>query len=70
MVRQSAGDLSRDIQTWEATASPQARAEQFQKDERKRFLRRFLRPDADLALVYFCAAVFIVLLVTGALRRL
>jgi hypothetical protein len=71
-VRHSAGDLSRDIQTWEATESPQAKAgaAQFRKDERWRALRRLLRPDADLALVYFCALVFIVLLATGALRRL
>jgi hypothetical protein len=64
MVRQSAGALSRDIQTWEATESPQAKAgaEQFRKDERKRFWRDSWKLDRESwgVLILLAVVVFIV----------
>ena len=53
-VRQYAGQLSRDIESWENSASPRAkaRAEQFRKDERKRFWRDLCKPDSEQGHVF------------------
>ena len=70
-VRHSAGPLSQSIERWEATESPaaKARAVQFQKDERRRWLRDCwkLEPGQWTALIVVLA--FLAVWLIGAAAR-
>jgi hypothetical protein len=61
-VRQTAGQLSRDIQQWEAHDSPaaKARALQFRKDEHRRRWRDFVKdPNTAIGIILILAFGFV-----------